>query len=115
MSDHYTKEELKEREQAIKEREMQLRMRELEAEIREKAEVSVEQPPFGDTPDQPMESASAVKRRWHKIMFYGKLIALGGAAAVMVILASWLAGILIIAGLIYFTYVLFFQSDRKKK
>ncbi len=93
-------------EREIEERERAIRLRELEAEINE--------PPLYKTQKhQPTESAR--QRQTGKLVNIGKFLLLVVAVAVSVKIAASLATIILVGGVAWVAYKLFFESDRSKR
>lgn len=104
-SEEDRRQELEQRERILREREVELRLREMESNIHNS------QTPFHHTvKHQPEDS----QKPWvKKAIFAGKLFALGVAALVAAKIASAVAGVIILAALVWMSYKLFFESPRK--
>lgn len=95
--------ELRRRERELQERENAIRLREIEAELHSK------EPPLHKTVrHQPKGSLKTWQR---KLVIAGKFFVLAVATIVCVKVASWIAGFVIVGGLAWFSYKLFFQSE----
>jgi Flp pilus assembly protein TadB len=98
-------EQLKRRELELQERERQIRLRELEAEIYQ------EQPPLHQTtkhqpPQKPQKS-------WlRKLVNVGKFFALVVVVILSIRVALWLAYALMVLGIAFIAYKLFFDGNR---
>lgn len=95
--------ELQRREQELRAREKALRLRELEAEI------SSVDPPLHRTVKHEREDKLQSWKK--KLIVGGKFFALVVAGIVSVKVATWLAGLVIVGAVIWFTYKLFFESE----
>lgn len=105
MNSHDDKDnEIRRRERELQEREHALRLRELEAEINRI------DPPLYQTSRH--ESRGSQKLWKKKLVNAGKFFALVVATIVSVKVASWLTGVILIGGIAWFAYLLFFKSDR---
>ena len=98
--------ELQRREREIQERERSIRLRELEAEIN--------QPPLYQTQKhQPPESSR--KKRYKQLVNVGKFLALVVVVAVSFKIATTLATVILVGGVAWVAYKLFFEGDRKRR
>ncbi|MDX2215356.1 MAG: hypothetical protein SFY66_18985 [Oculatellaceae cyanobacterium bins.114] len=108
-------EELRRREQELRERELQLRLRELEAEIHQlpphSSQPSSQQPPLLH-PTKHEAPPSKVKTWMKKLTTVGKFLAIVVAVVVAVRVASWLATVVIIAGIAWLAYKILFEDDK---
>jgi Flp pilus assembly protein TadB len=105
MNSHDDKEnELQRREREIQEREHAIRLRELEAEIER-----VESQKYRTSKHQTARAGSLWKQ---KAVTVGKFFALVVVTIISVKIASWLTGVILIGGIAYFAYMLFF-NDRQ--
>ncbi|BAY14960.1 hypothetical protein NIES2109_36820 [Nostoc sp. HK-01] len=104
-SEEDRRQELEQRERILREREVELRLREIETDIHGS------QAPFHQTvKHQPEDS----HKPWvKKAILAGKLFALGVAVLVAAKIASAVAGVIIIAGLVWMSYKLFFESPKQ--
>ncbi|HEY9667692.1 MAG TPA: hypothetical protein V6C91_12860 [Coleofasciculaceae cyanobacterium] len=98
--------ELRRLERELQERERAIRLREIEAEIN--------QPPLHQTrKHQPPEKA---QKLWYgKLVNIGKFLALIIAVAVSFKIAASLATIILVGGVAWVAYKLFFESDRSTR
>ncbi|MBD2460502.1 hypothetical protein H6G89_05535 [Oscillatoria sp. FACHB-1407] len=109
-------EELRRREQELRERELQLRLRELEAEIHQlppqPSYPSAQQPPLlHPTKHEPPPTKF---QTWlKKLTTVGKFLAIVVAVIVAVRVASWLATVVIVAGIAWLAYKILFETDKK--
>lgn len=97
--------EIKKRERELEERERALRLRELEAEIQRI------DPPLHNTSRHQSERSNKLWKR--KLVKAGKFFALVVVTIISVKIASWLTGVLLIGGIAWFAYMLFFNSDNR--
>jgi hypothetical protein len=104
-SEEERRQELEQRERILREREVEIRLREMEADIHNS------QAPFHQTVKHQPENS---QKPWlKKAILAGKLFALGIAALVVVRIASVVAGFILLAGLVWMSYKLFFESPKK--
>ncbi|MCC5637821.1 DUF3040 domain-containing protein [Nostoc sp. CHAB 5844] len=104
-SEEERRQELEQRERLLREREVELRLREIEADVHNS------QAPFHQTVKHQPENS---QKPWvKKAILAGKLFALGVAALVAVRIASAIAGVIILAALVWMSYKLFFESPSK--
>ncbi|MBE9005422.1 DUF3040 domain-containing protein [Fortiea sp. LEGE XX443] len=102
--DHRQK--LEQRERILREREVELRLREIETDIHGS------QATFHQTVKHQPENS---QKPWvKKAILAGKLFALGVAALVAAKIASAVAGVIILAALVWMSYKLFFESQKSK-
>jgi hypothetical protein len=97
--------ELRQRQQELEERERAIRLRELEAEIQQ-----LETPVYQTYQQKPEVS----RKPWlNKLTNVGKFFALVVVTIISLKVASWLTGVVMVAGIAWIAYLLFFQSDRR--
>jgi hypothetical protein len=99
--------ELRRRQKELEERERAIRLRELEAEINQI-----------DPPVYPTTRHTTEKPRkffsLKKLANIGKFFALVVVTVISLKIASWLTGVIIVAGIAGLGYILFFKSDNRK-
>lgn len=98
--------ELRRREQELKEREHALRLRELEAEIN--------QPPLYETVKH-QRSPNFLQNWSGQLVNVAKFLAIMVAVIVTIRIATWLTGVVIVGGIAWVAYKLFFASDRSQR
>lgn len=108
QSDANPPHDLEQRERELKRREQELRLRELEAELARHQSAPSGEPPLYETLKDTSTQNRQLKRKVVRILQFGACFV--GAIA-LVRLASWLAGILMVAALAGLLYVLFFSKD----
>jgi|SRR6476469_1102950 len=101
--------EMRRREQELKDREHALRLRELETEINQKY-----QPPLYETvKHQPSQTSL---QQWSKqLVNVAKFMGIVVAVIVTIRIATWLTGVVIVAGVAWVAYKLFFEGDRARR
>ncbi|MBW4491672.1 MAG: hypothetical protein KME26_00885 [Oscillatoria princeps RMCB-10] len=100
--------DLQRRERELQERERAIRLRELEAEIAQK-----EPPLYQTKKHQQPEGSLAV---WYKrLAQVGKFVALVIAGAVAFQLAQGITAVIVVGGLGFIAYKLFFESEKKER
>jgi hypothetical protein len=105
-SEEEPRQQLEQQERLLREKEVELRLREMDANIYNSQE------PFYQTVKHQPENS---QKPWvKKAILAGKLFALGVAALVAVRIASAIAGIIIVASLVWISYKLFFESQKSK-
>lgn len=98
--------EIQRLERELQERERKIRLRELEAEIN--------QPPlYPTTKDKPSEKS--LKQRYKTLVNVGKFLALVVVVAVSFKIAAMLATVILVGGVAWVAYKLFFDGDRKRR
>ena len=108
MSSNERERQLQQREQELRDRELSLRLQELEAEISQKQ--IVHQPGvYKTTPHQ--KPQGSLKRFYRKLANIAKFVAIVVIAVAAVRIASWLAGVIIVGGIAWLAYKIFFESD----
>ncbi|HAX74253.1 MAG TPA: hypothetical protein DCY88_00020 [Cyanobacteria bacterium UBA11372] len=98
--------ELRRRQRELEERERAIRLRELEAEINRL------DPPLYQTIRHTSEKSRKLSLR--KLANVGKFFALVVVTIISLKIASWLTGVVIVAGIAWFAYLLFFNSENRK-
>ncbi|WP_017715038.1 hypothetical protein [Kamptonema formosum] len=100
--------DLQQRERELQERERAIRLREIEAEIER------QEPPLYQTKKhQQLEGSLAV---WYKrLAQVGKFMALVIAGVVAFQLAQGITAVIVVGGLGFIAYKLFFESERKER
>lgn len=98
--------ELKRRERALQEREHALRLRELEAELN--------QPPISPTAKH-QEPRGTLKTRYKQLVEVAKFVGIVVAVVIAVRIATWLATAVMIGGVAWIAYKLFFDGNRTKR
>lgn len=98
--------ELQRRQRELEERERAIRLRELEAEINH-----IEPPVYQTTRHDTKKPRRLTLKKLANI---GKFFALVVVTVISLKIASWLTGIIIVAGIAGLGYVLFFKSENRK-
>ena len=107
-SQHNKDEELQRREQELRDREHALRLREIEAEL--------SQPSLGVSPTvKHTEPESAMRRRLKKLQNVATFFGIVVVVAVAVKIANQLAMAVIVGGIAWVAYKMFFEGDRAKR
>jgi hypothetical protein len=97
--------ELRRRERELEERERAIRLRELEAEINRS------DPPLYQTSRQTPEKSRKLSLK--KLANVGKFFGLVVVTIISLKIASWLTGVVIVAGIAWFAYIIFFNSGNR--
>jgi len=100
--------ELRRRERELEARERAIRLREIESEINQPLV------PLHESV-KPQESEGSLKQLSRKLVPLGKYLAIVVAVVVSIRLATWLASVVIIGGLAWVGYKLFFERDRDRR
>lgn len=95
-------------ERELHERERAIRLRDIEAEINE-----AQPPTYQTKKHQPPESS--LKQRYRQLLNVGKFFLLVVAVAVSFKIASSLATVILVGGVSWVAYKLFFERDRSKR
>ncbi|GET36446.1 hypothetical protein [Microseira wollei] len=98
--------ELRRRQRELEERERAIRLRELEAEINQ-----IEPPVYQTTHHTPQKPRKLTMKKLANI---GKFFALVVVTVISLKIASWLTGVIIVAGIAGLGYVFFFKSENRK-
>lgn len=105
-------EDLQRREKELQEREHALRLRELEAEL-------YQQSPANELPISPTrkhrEPEGKLNQRFRQVVTVAKFLGIVIAVVVAVRIATWLATAVMVGGIAWVAYKLFFEKDRPKK
>lgn len=102
-------EELRRREKELREREHALRLRELEAEINQ-----THQPPLYETAKHQPSKKSL--QQWSKqLVNVAQFMGIAVAVIITIRIATWLTGVVIVGGVAWVAYKLFFESDRSRR
>ena len=104
-SDRTKEDELQRREQELKDRELAIRLRELEADVNEPPSKTVKH----------SETKGSISPWYRKLFKVGKFLALVVVTVVAIKIAAGLAGVLILFGIIWAAYKVFFEGDRPKR
>ncbi|MDJ0704232.1 MAG: hypothetical protein QNJ46_13185 [Leptolyngbyaceae cyanobacterium MO_188.B28] len=104
-SDRIKEEQLQRREQELKERELAIRLRELEADVNEPASKTVKH----------SKTKGAVSPGYKTLFKVGKFLALAVVTVVAIKIAAALAGVLILLGIFWAAYKVFFEGHRSKR
>ncbi|UBF28424.1 hypothetical protein K9N68_11440 [Kovacikia minuta CCNUW1] len=105
-------EELRRRENELQAREHALRLRELEAEIYQQA--SSQEPPIAPTTKH-QASENTLKQRYRQALNVAKFLGIVVAVVVAVKIATWLATAIVVGGIAWVAYKIFFESKSSEK
>ncbi|HEY9638756.1 MAG TPA: hypothetical protein V6D14_35560 [Coleofasciculaceae cyanobacterium] len=98
--------ELRRREQELQAREHAIRLRELESEINQ---------PLVHQTVKHREPESSLKRWYRQLVNVGKFVGIVVAVVVGIKVATWLATVIIVGGIAWVAYKLFFEGDRRSR
>jgi uncharacterized membrane protein YecN with MAPEG domain len=110
-SENDKEEELRQREKELKDREQAIRLREMEAELYRPSGTA--EPPLSTTTKH-QESEGKLQRRLKYAKNVAIFVAIVVVAAAAVKIATALASTVIVLGIAWFAYKIFFAGDRKK-
>lgn len=96
--------DLEAKQKEIEERERAIRLRELEHELYQK-----EPPLYKTVPDTPPENK--LKRWTRQAIKIGKFVGVVVIGIAAIQLGAWIAGFILVGGIAWFSYKIFFESD----
>jgi len=104
-------EALRRKEQELQERERALRLREMEAELYQQAPPN--EPPLSPTTKH-QASGNQLSQKYRKLLNVAQFLGIVVAVVIAVRIASWLATAVMIGGVAWVVYKMFFEADRRK-